>query len=500
MEKIQILKNELEQLQKGLEDEKKYTFKFEEIQNRQVNFQSKGLVPVPFIEDVRKFNDIFEAFINLTKGRYDFTSKMKKFEEIKNDIVNDLKDYLQVLNNNETNFQKSEDENINKKFMNSYKRLNIDLVDKFKSLSDLFKELYINIMNFANGLKKNKETYESYGKEVPKGGDQNKNDKFKNKIYKTFRNVEELIEFVEDTVREIKKTKKKWRENINQFERRIDKIVRDFPNANINVNEIRGINEKIVNLMDKFNDFEINITKSDFSVKNPDFSVNRENMRLDILLIVDTTYTMSSYVENLKDDLKKIINSIRDDFPLAVVKTGFIGYKDFEDLELGDDYIDIDLSINDNKLIENIKKIEPDGGEKEPKDVAGAFKLAIEKNWGQGKKLAILITNSPCHGNEYNDNKEDTIQDGYNDPNNPDFEREKINEYLKVFIEDDIYLIGYKISDKTNKMYNKFKEFYDSENAQALFSEEIGKLNNIIYNKVKDLLKDQIKEVLNFQL
>jgi len=492
MEKIQSLKNELEQLKKGLENEKTYNFKFEGMKNDQVNFQTKRAIPVSLIEYVKKFNNIFEAFINLTRGSYDFTSKMKNLEEIKNDIKNDLDDYLQVLNNNETKFQRIEDENINKKFMNYYKRLNIDLVDKFKSISDLFKELYTNIMNFANGLKKNKETYENYGKEVPKGDDQNINDKFKNKIYKAFRNIEELIEFVEDTVREIKKTKKEWIDNKNQFERRIDKIVRDFPNANINVNEIRGINEKIVNLMDKFNDFGINIQKSDFPV-------NRQNMRLDILLIVDTTYTMSSYVENLKDGLKEIIKLIRNDFPLAVVKTGFVGYKDFEDLELGDDYIDIDLSINDNKLIENIEKIEPDGGEKEPKDVAGAFKLALEKNWGKGKKLAILITNSPCHGNEYNDSNEDKIQDGYKDPNNPDFERKKINEYLKEFIKDNIYLIGYKISDKTNKMYNKFKEFYDSENAQALFSEEIGKLNNIIYNKVKGLLKDQIKEVINIQ-
>ena len=497
MEKIQSLKNELEQLKKDLENEKKYNFEFKEIQYRQVNYQSKGRIPMPFLEYIKKFNNIFEALINLTKGRYDFTSKMKKLEEIKNDIKNDLDVYLQVLNNNETNFQNSEDENINKKFMNYYKRLNIDLVDKFKSISDLFKELYTNIINFANGLKKNKEIYENSGKELPKGDDQNENDKFKNKIYKTFRNVEELIEFVEDTVREIKKTKKEWIDNENQFERTIDKIVKDFPNANININEIRGINEKIVNLMDKFNDFEINIQKSDFSNYKSDLLANRENMRLNILLIVNTTYTMSSYIENLKDDLKEMIKPIRDDFPLAVVKTGFIGYTDFEDLELGDDYLDIVLSININKIIENIEKIEPDGGEKASKDVAGAFKLALEKNWGKGKKLAILITNSPCHGNEYNDSNEDKIQDGYKDPNNPDFERAKINEYLNVFIEEDIYLIGYKISNKTNKMYNKFKEFYDSKKAKNFFSEEIGKLNDIIYNKVKDLLKDQIKEVLN---
>ena len=286
MEKIQSLKNELEQLKKDLENEKKYNFEFKEIQYRQVNYQSKGRIPMPFLEYIKKFNNIFEALINLTKGRYDFTSKMKKLEEIKNDIKNDLDVYLQVLNNNETNFQNSEDENINKKFMNYYKRLNIDLVDKFKSISDLFKELYTNIINFANGLKKNKEIYENSGKELPKGDDQNENDKFKNKIYKTFRNVEELIEFVEDTVREIKKTKKEWIDNENQFERTIDKIVKDFPNANININEIRGINEKIVNLMDKFNDFEINIQKSDFSNYKSDLLANRENMRLNILLIL----------------------------------------------------------------------------------------------------------------------------------------------------------------------------------------------------------------------
>ena len=109
--------------------------------------------------------------------------------------------------------------------------------------------------------------------------------------------------------------------------------------------------------------------------------------------------------------------------------------------------------------------------------------------------MAILITNSPCHGKEYNDN-DDKIPDGYNNPEK-DFERKKINDYLEEFITKKIYLIGYKISDKTNKMYTKFREFYDSKNEKDLFSEEKGKLKDIIYNKVKDLLKEQKKEVLN---
>jgi hypothetical protein len=45
-------------------------------------------------------------------------------------------------------------------------------------------------------------------------------------------------------------------------------------------------------------------------------------------------------------------------------------------------------------------------------------------------------------------------------------------------------------------MYNKFLEFYKGKNKQDLFSKEKGKLKDIICNKVKDLLKDQKKEVM----
>ena len=489
MDKIQNLIDELEKLKNGIQNEKKYNYEFEEITNTQINFQSSGEITEPFKEDVKKLNKIFEGFINLSKGQYNISSKMEKLKEIKTNIENLLNGYLNVLNENKTNFNNSEDEKKNKKFMNLYKRLNIDLIDEFQSFSTLFNELYDNITNFANGLKKNRKDYEKSGKDMPKGDNisPKKIEEFKNRIYKTFRNVEVLIAFVEDTLTEIENTKEEWRENKTQFNKRIDKIndlINNF--QNINIDRIREINDTIINYMNKFDAFK-------FQKEQSDFEFNKDNMRLDILLIVDTTYTMSSYLDNLKDDLKSIIESINDKFPLSVVKTGFIGYKDFDDLELGDDYINIDFSINYNQLIKKIKEIQADGGEKDPKDVAGAFKLALEKKWGPGKKMAILITNSPCHGEEYNDN-DDKIPDGYN---NPDFERKKINDYLEEFITKKIYLIGYKISDKTNMMYKKFREFYDSKNEKDLFSEEMGKLKDIIYNKVKDLLKEQKKEVLN---
>ena len=493
MEKIKSLINELDKLKKDFEDEKKYNFQIEEIKNRQVNFQSTGQIAQPFIEFVKKFNSIFESFINLSKGQYDISIKMGELREVKTNIQNILNDYLQVLNHNKDNFKESEDGNKNKKFLNFYKRINIDLVDKFKSTSNLFNELYNNITNFANGLKKNKEAYEKLGKVIPKGDNipENKVDDFKNKVYKAYRNIEELIFFVEDTLREIENTKKEWNEINDQINKRVDKLNPLLINfQNINIDGIREINDRINNILDKFDAFKIQIGQSDVGIK-------RENMRLDILLIVDTTSTMSSYVYSLADDLKSIIKSIKDDYPLVIPKIGFIGYKDFGDLVLGDDYIDIDFLINYKKLFEIIEKIEADGGEQNAKDVAGAFNLALEKSWGKGKKLAILITDSPCHGKEYS-NYNDKFTDGYYDPNNTEFERKKINDYLEEFINKNIYLIGYKISSRTEVMYTKFQDFYKGKNKEDLFLKEEGKLKDIICNKVKDLLKDHKKEVINF--
>ena len=498
MEKIQDLINELVNLKNDFEDQKKYDFTFDEktkITNRQINFKTEGGIPEPFIDEIKKLNKVYECFINLSNGQYNFSTKMEELQKVKKDIQTVLNDYIQVLKDNKTNFKESEDANLNKKFLNLYKRINIDLFEQFKSLSSLFNELLKNIKIFAKDIKSNKETYENYGSECPKGNNISPNvkDEFMKKLYKTVRNIEEKIAFVEDTLREIKNAKNEWVGNKNQFNKKIEKInaiINNFPN--INIVKIIEINDNIINKMDEFTNFEIKIEKSDCEI-------NREKMRLDILLILDTTNTMSSSVKTLSDKLKSTIKSIKEDFPLAIPKVGFIGYKDFGDLEVGDDYIDIDFSVNYEELYKKIDNIEADGGEEECKDVAGAFNLALKKSWGKGKKLAILITNSPCHGKEYHNNGNDKYPDGYNDPNNIELERKKINDYLNEFIKKNIYLIGYDITSiKTGVMYNKFIEFYKGKNKQDLFSKEKGNLKDIIYNKVKDLLKDQNKEVFIF--
>lgn len=497
MEKIQSLTDELKKFKNDFENKEKYNFKIEVTINSQVNF-NKRPVKDSIREEVKKIITIYEDFINLANNNYNFSSKLDELSTIKISIENALNDYIKVLDENYKNIKSIDDENTKKRFLNLYKRINLDLVDKFKSIYNLFNALFTNIKNFVDGLRKNKKKYEEYGEDCPddkSNFSQKKLDEYMSKVYKTFRNIEELLILVEDTLIEIKKTKKEWIENNNQFNNRMNKINPLLSNSpNIDMNSINEINDNIINIMDNFNSF--NIKEKEVNKAN----INKEKMRLDILFILDTTFSMAPHLEKLKNIFKNIIESIKEDFPLTIVKTGFIGYKDFKDLEVGDDYIDIDFSIINNiKLIEKIEEIDADGGEgvNKPKDVAGAFKLALRKSWGKGKSLAILITDSPCHGEEYNDT-EDKYTDGYNEPNNPDFERKQIKYYLEEFIKKNIYLIGYIISKKnTEKMYNKFQEFYKEKNKEDLFSNQMGALKDIIKDKVKVLLKDQKKEVMN---
>jgi hypothetical protein len=62
MEKIQSLINELENLKNDFEEPKKYDFKFEGIENKQINFKTKGEVQSPFRDEIKKINKIYEFF------------------------------------------------------------------------------------------------------------------------------------------------------------------------------------------------------------------------------------------------------------------------------------------------------------------------------------------------------------------------------------------------------------------------------------------------------
>ncbi len=55
------------------------------------------------------------------------------------------------------------------------------------------------------------------------------------------------------------------------------------------------------------------------------------------------------------------------------------------------------------------------GGGDTPEDLAGALKTALKMDWSSKAKYCVIITDAPCHGKQYHNEKDDYPK---GDPNN----------------------------------------------------------------------------------
>ena len=144
-----------------------------------------------------------------------------------------------------------------------------------------------------------------------------------------------------------------------------------------------------------------------------------------------------------------------------------------------------------------------------PEDVAGAFQKALNKRWGNGTKLAFLITDAPCHGTKYHDldqnNKlfKDNYPEGYykgEEEDSEEFRRENIEDLVRKFAEKNISLVCFTILQYTDKMFAKFQEIYDKNNKSNLFliEKEKNKIDEIFIQKATDLMKKKEETFFKF--
>ena len=256
-----------------------------------------------------------------------------------------------------------------------------------------------------------------------------------------------------------------------------------------NVNR-NGINFKnLENIMKYCNIFLEKIKKVHEIIVNEYITTKmKENsLRLDILIILDTTSSMEDYLKKFKIEFYQMVEKIKELCPDILIYFGLIGYKDLCDKEVGDDYINIDFTLDYDKLINLINEIEPDGGGDIPEDVAGAFDLALEKSWQGKTKIAFLITDSPNHGNEYEDleeNKDEKIEDNIIVNNERAFD-----DIIKEFCDKNISLFCLDLHENTKKMFDKFKQTYEEVNS--------GRERNNINNSTKNYFYIEKEDFMN---
>ena len=427
---------------------------------------------------------------NVSKITIPYDNKKEGLDNIGNAIKNE---------ENNKPFQSDVDEI--KKEMNYYQQQSIDF---FKEYSSMNKELSEDINNFIDSFKKLSDSVNELKKQITEGfmvfenstpefeylNDKERIKKAMSSIIIPLNKLTELITASEEMLTKVKENKNQSKQNVGLAQKMMliceelkekAKLIAEKINRarlKINLNEIQAKEfdiqpPKIENIEKNIGEIKEKIEetnkknsqiKEEVMKKTEDF-INKS--RLDLLFIIDSTNSTNPYLENIKKNFNKMIKDIYNNCPTATIYIGFIGYTDFNELDLGEQYIDIELTKEKEEINQKIKDLEPHGGGDEAEDLAGALELALNKKWKGFSRFAILATDAPCHGIEFHSPEvEDNYQNG--DPNGRD-----IKLFVKNFAEKNISLFCARLSDTTEIMFNIFEKKYQegkSKEAQCQFT------------------------------
>ena len=430
----------------------------------------------------------------------------KHFSEFKQNIKNltipheGLNKGVDSINNKDIKEENKSDFEQNKKdldkSMDSYKQkaieffkeydvMNADLSESIKEFIESFIELKNNVTELKREILNGFSIFENITPDLENLDDQENIRKLTGNLLFPLNKISELIS--------------KSQQQISTFEGGNTKpITGDIANVLINIcndlkNKAKSISEKINQIRMKVNLNNIELPPIEF--KDPDVNKINDNLgemkkqledtkkenqniqeelfertknflnqtRLDILFIIDCTNSVNLYLQEIKTNFTNMIEKIQRSCPMATIYIGFIGYLDFLDKELDEEYIDIELTTDITQITEKIKNLKSHGGGDIAEDIAGAFEMALKKDWQGMSRFTILAADAPCHGIEFHgnaDKKYDSYPQG--DPENRD-----IKEYVRRFAENNISLFCGKFTDETDKMFDIFKEEYNKGKKQG---------------------------------
>ena len=196
---------------------------------------------------------------------------------------------------------------------------------------------------------------------------------------------------------------------------------------------------------------EVNLNELKAFVKEKDELLN-QIFSLDLVFIMDITGSMDKFLSFTKEKINSIINKITEESTVNV-RLGFIGYRDDLDNKSYEYFKFPELS-NDVAYFKNSLESVKVGGGGDCEDMAGGLTRALEYDWKSKSKFALLIADAPCHGIQYHEVANfDSHQNG--DP------RYKIDEIIKTYASKNINLLCLNIDNKTRKLYENFKKYYN---------------------------------------
>jgi len=121
----------------------------------------------------------------------------------------------------------------------------------------------------------------------------------------------------------------------------------------------------------------------------------------DLLFLIDTTASMSSYIEAAKKQVTSIVQDIRRVFLGDVeVRMAVVGYKDHGDYP---NIQFLDFTPQPHLVCSFLDGLEATGGNDAPEDVLGGIRQALNATWMHPTKCIIHIADAPPHGRTLHD-------------------------------------------------------------------------------------------------
>ena len=204
---------------------------------------------------------------------------------------------------------------------------------------------------------------------------------------------------------------------------------------------------------------------------------------LDIVYMIDSTGSMTSWIKGVKDKCKEILDKLNENKKLKNydIKFGGVFYRDPVDSK--EDIHEYQPLGSVENLKTKMMSIVAKGGGDEPEDWAGSYKIVLDKEimkWREKSiKIIIHIADTGAHGKRFTDN------DKYNE-----YELQLVN-HIFMCANEKINIFGYQIGKKPEKSFKECKSIYDSIKSENCYF-EIYHFEHASDEDVAKKLKDNI--------
>jgi len=145
----------------------------------------------------------------------------------------------------------------------------------------------------------------------------------------------------------------------------------------------------------------------DYKIYLQHIADEKEQTKLDMLIIVDATMSMKPYIGAIKDAISnQLVTEINRRFPHSTgnIRYGVLAYRDVSDPGRGRQQFEkLPFTPDVGAVQEFLEKIEAVGGDDFTEDVVGAMREAQSFNWESPNRGIFHVCDAPGHGAAFHD-------------------------------------------------------------------------------------------------